>query len=63
MNQKEFTHDDFKAMKKALKLKNEDIAIIVGVSKGNVTNTARPGKKLPSWARALCFAHELMKNA
>jgi len=44
-------------------LKNEDIAAIVGVSKGNVTNTARPGKKLPSWARALCFAHELMKTS
>ena len=25
MNQKEFTHEDFKALKKALGLKNEDV--------------------------------------
>jgi DNA-binding XRE family transcriptional regulator len=61
MTKTEFTHDDFKAFKKAMKLKNEDIAAIVGVSKGNVNNTVRPGKKLPSWARAFCFMYESMK--
>lgn len=63
MNQKEFTHEDFKAMKKALGLKNEDVAAIIGTTVGNVKQTARPGKKLPAWARAFCYTYERMKTS
>ena len=57
MNQKEFTHEDFKALKKALGLKNEDVALIIGTTVGNVNNSVRPNKPLPTWAKSMLYVY------
>lgn len=54
-NDFEPTHEDFKAMKKALKLTNADIARIVGLSVGSVENQTRPTKELPTWIRSMIY--------
>lgn len=49
------THEDFKALKKDLKLKNADIGLIIGLSADSVKNQTQPSKELPTWARAMIF--------
>ena len=63
MSDKQYTSEDFKAMKKALGLKNKDIANIIGTGEKNVTIQTAPGKELATWAKAFCFMFEKMKES
>jgi len=63
MTDKEFTSEDFKAMKKALKLTNKDIAKIIGTGEANVKIQTAPGKPLATWAKAFCYTYERMKTS
>ncbi|MDM1057900.1 hypothetical protein [Myroides odoratimimus] len=61
MNNK-YTHEDFKAMKKALKLTNQDIAEITGLSEGTVKNLTKPSADdLPSWIKSMLYIYLKMK--
>lgn len=47
-----YTNKDYKAFKKAMGLKNKDIAEILNVEKHSVDVATMPKKKeLPNWAR------------
>lgn len=45
----------FKAMKKALKITNADIAEITGLTADSVKNQTQPNKELPTWAKSMIF--------
>ncbi|MDM1452211.1 hypothetical protein [Myroides odoratimimus] len=61
MNNK-YTHEDFKAMKKALKITNADIAEITGLSKGNVDNTTKASAEdLPAWIKSMIYVWNKLK--
>lgn len=62
MNDKQYTSEDFQAMKKALGLKNKDIASIIGTGVKNVTIQTAPGKPIATWAKAFCFMFEKMND-
>jgi hypothetical protein len=62
MSDKQFTSQDFKDMKKALGLKNKDIANIIGTGEKNVTIQTGPGKELATWAKAFCFMFKKMNS-
>lgn len=62
MSDKQYTSEDFKAMKKALGLKNKDIANIIGTGETNVKIQTAPGKPLATWAKAFCWTFEKMKR-
>jgi len=53
-----YTHEQWKEVKKALSLTNKSIAEIIGTTEDNVKKQLGPSKKLPTWARAMMFAHE-----
>lgn len=57
MTDKEFTSEDFKAMKKALKLTNKDIAKIIGTGEANVKIQTAPGKPLATWAKSMLYVY------
>jgi DNA-binding transcriptional regulator YiaG len=49
------THQDLKDLKKQFKIKNSDIAEIVGLTVDSVKTMTQPKKELPSWAKAMIF--------
>lgn len=53
------THKDFKAMKKALNLKNRDIALIIGLTEFSVKNQTAPSKELPTWAKSMVYVFNI----
>ena len=56
------THEDFKAMKKELKIGNAEIAEIIGLTTGSVKNQTAPAKKeLPAWAKSMIFVWKKLK--
>lgn len=62
MIDKQFTHEDFKALKKAFNLKNEDVATIIGRTVGNVKNSVRKNKPLPTWAKSMLYVYHKMQE-
>ncbi|MDR2223775.1 MAG: hypothetical protein LBE34_13735 [Flavobacteriaceae bacterium] len=58
MIKNKYTHDDFKAMKKDLKLTNADIADITGLSESNVKNLTKPSADdLPPWIKSMLYVY------
>lgn len=56
------THEDFKQMKKDLKIGNAEIAEITGLTTGSVKNQTAPSKgELPSWAKSMIFIWQKLK--
>jgi len=53
-----YTHKDFKELKKQLGLKNRDIALIIGLTEFSVKNQTSPSKELPTWAKAMLYGYE-----
>ena len=49
------THKNFKEFKKAMNLKNKDIALIIGLTENSVKNQTAPSKELPTWAIAMIY--------
>ena len=49
------THEDFKTMKKQLKLTNASIAEITGLSTDSVKTMTQPNRELPAWAKSMIF--------
>ena len=49
------THKDFKEFKKAMNLKNKDIALIIGLTENSVKNQTAPSKELPTWAKSMIY--------
>lgn len=45
-------------LKQKYKLKNKDIANILGLNKHYVRNATAPSKELPTWAKAMIFIDE-----
>lgn len=58
MQTNQFTHDDFKAMKKALGLNNKLISEIIGTSEQNVKMQTTPSKPLSTWAKAMIYVFQ-----
>lgn len=58
MPQKKYTSEDFKAMKKALKLTNKDIALIIGTGEANVKIQTAPRKELATWAKSMLYVYD-----
>ena len=56
------THEDFKALKKDLGLKNKDIAEITGLTVDSVKSMTAPSKPLPSWAVFAIYVYQEMKS-
>lgn len=48
-------HEEFRSLKKVLKINNADIAAIVGLSYDSVKTMTQPNKELPSWAKAMIY--------
>lgn len=62
MKDNNYTHADFKAMKKALKLTNADIAAITGLSESNVKNLTKPSAEdLPAWIKSMLYIYHKLK--
>lgn len=55
------THQDLKDLKKQFKLKNSDIAEIVGLTVDSVKTMTQPNKELPSWAKAMIYIWKKQK--
>ena len=56
------THEDFKQMKKELKICNAEIAEVTGLTTGSVKNQTAPAKgKLPTWAKSMIFIWQKLK--
>jgi len=49
------THEDFKDMKRQLKLTNASIAEITGLSTDSVKTMTQPNRELPAWAKSMIF--------
>ena len=56
------THQDLKDLKKQFKIKNSDIAAIVGLPVDSVKTMTQPGKELPSWAKSMIFVWKKQKE-
>ena len=56
------THQDLKDLKKQFKIKNSDIAEIVGLTVDSVKTMTQPNKELPSWAKAMIFVWKKQKE-
>lgn len=56
------THQDLKDLKKQFKIKNSDIAEIVGLTVDSVKTMTQPGKELPSWAKSMIFVWKKQKE-
>lgn len=48
-------NDEFRAMKKALKLTNSKIAEIIGLTEDSVKTMTQPARELPTWAKAMLY--------
>lgn len=59
---KEFTHEDFREMKKALKINNADIAIIAGLTEGSVKTLTKRSVELPSWIKTMIYVWKKTSN-
>lgn len=58
----DYTHEDFKAMKRDLKLTNADIAeIIGGLTPDSVRVLTQPNKELPKWVRSMLYVWKKQK--
>ena len=56
------THEDFKAMKKDLGIKNNSqIAEIVGLTTDSVKTMTQPNRELPAWAKSMIFVWKKLK--
>ena len=55
------THEDFKLMKKQLKLTNASIASEIGLTADSVKNQTAPAKELPTWAKSMIFIWQKLK--
>lgn len=53
------THEDFKTMKRQLKLTNASIAEITGLSTDSVKTMTQPNRELPAWAKSMIFVWNL----
>ena len=53
-------HNRFKAMKKALRLNNQDIADITGLNYNSIKNQTQPNKDLPRWLKLAIVVFERM---
>lgn len=62
MSKYSYTHEDFKAMKKALKLTNADLAEITGLTNGSVKTLTQPNKELPAWIKSMIFVYQKTKT-
>jgi len=56
---KNYTHEDFKELKKQLGLKNRDIALIIGLTENSVKSQTAPSKKLPTWAKSMIYVYKI----
>lgn len=56
----ENSHTDFRAMKKQLKLKNRDIANVLGLSESTVRSSTSKSREVPSWAKGMIFIWKLL---
>ena len=56
------SHQDFKDLKKHFKIKNYDVAEIVGLTVDSVKTMTQPNKELPSWAKAMIFVWKKQKE-
>ena len=55
------THEDFKQMKKELKIINSDIAEIIGLTVDSVKTMTQPKRELPAWAKSMIFVWKRLK--
>ena len=55
------THEDWKSMKKNLKIKNSDIAEITGLTVDSVKTMTQPNRELPAWAKSMIFVWKRLK--
>lgn len=61
MKQK-YTHEDFRAMKKVLKLTNADIAEITGLTIDSVKTMTQPSREeLPVWIKTMLYVWKITK--
>ncbi|MFD0701776.1 hypothetical protein [Myroides pelagicus] len=57
-----YTHEDFKEMKKDLKLTNRDIADITGLTEASVKNQTKPSaNELPPWIKTMLYIYNKLK--
>ena len=59
--QNKMTHEDFKSMKKQLKLTNASIASEIGLTADSVKNQTAPSKELPAWAKSMLLVYNKLK--
>ena len=57
-----YTHDDFKKMKRELKITNKDIAEILNCSEQNIRNHSAPGEKLGKIPISMLFIYDKMQK-
>lgn len=57
MDAKKYTPEDFKAMKKSLKLTNKDVAEIIGTTEQNVKFQTNKNRPLGTWAKAFVYMY------
>lgn len=55
-------HDRYKAMKKALKITNSDIADITGNTPDSIKTTTQPNKEIPRWLKLAIVIFERMRE-
>lgn len=64
MSKEEYTHEDFKTMKKDLKLTNADIAdIIGGLTADSVKSMTRRNAELPKWIISMIYVWKELKSS
>lgn len=62
MEEYNFTSNDFKLMKKDLKLNNEDVAHIIGTTLSNVKKQTNSNVKLATWAKSMIYVWKYFKS-
>ena len=63
MSKHNYTHEDFKAMKKELNLTNADLAnIIGGLTADSVKSMTRPNAELPKWIVSMIYVWKRQKT-
>lgn len=53
----DYTKDDFKILKRELKLTNKDIADIVGLEPTSVNTMLSKNRELPTWAKSMIYGY------
>lgn len=61
-NEIKYTHEDFRAMKRDLKLTNADIGNIIGLTGDSVKNQTQSAKSLPAWALSMIYVWKRTRN-